>query len=75
MDGGGVSFLAAPEPTFCVVMRSVHQLNDLEREEAEIALKDPSVAALRISDAFKKRGLGGRDQAVTKHREGLCCCS
>lgn len=69
-----MAFLDTPEPKPCVVARSLAQLDDEEQKEALAALANPDVTAMAIQRAFEKRNLGGKHMAITRHRQGVCCC-
>lgn len=72
--------LSRCHPTICVVVRSRGQLSPKDRGNFDAALtrknSDGSYvfADYAISRWLAKRGLGGREQAVAKHRAGDCCC-
>lgn len=68
------------QPTTCIVAISRAQLNKRDQINLDGALmrKDADgrfvVPDNSISKWLKGRGLGGRADAVKKHRNGDCCC-
>lgn len=67
--------LSRCHPTQCVIARSCDAVEEAERANLRAALDAGHVTDNAISKWLQKRGLGGREDAVKKHRAGTCCCA
>lgn len=65
--------LQGPGPR-CGIAKAVAEMDEDTAAELVAALEDRDVKSVAISRVLRRRGYGVGDQAVARHRRGLCRC-